>query len=171
MRLSTELKHGRTQVTLTPSEKLCFSPHPVHDGGEYESLEDLLGRLVGEGYGGGIRLLKVRLPRHRCKACPVTSQVQSQRHICAGDVQALLRALRAAQRAVAAAQKVHAELRDHHTAAGRPVGQLCDSLRGSELLAGLLRRGRTVRAHRLPDTVVGAGSPGLHVTLVYFMPW
>ena len=47
------------QVTLKPSAKLCFSPHPLHDGGEYDSLAELAPRLAGEGYGGGIRLLKV----------------------------------------------------------------------------------------------------------------
>ena len=47
------------QVTLTQSEKLAFVPHPLHDGGAYSSLEDLQRRLPGEGYSGGIRLLKV----------------------------------------------------------------------------------------------------------------
>ncbi len=47
------------QVTLTPSPVLAFQPHPEHDGGSYRSLGDLQQRLGGEGYSGGIRLLKV----------------------------------------------------------------------------------------------------------------
>ena len=47
------------QVTLTPSAALSFQPHPQHDGGTYSSLQDMQQRLQGEGYSGGIRLLKV----------------------------------------------------------------------------------------------------------------
>ncbi|KAK9828127.1 hypothetical protein WJX81_008100 [Elliptochloris bilobata] len=53
------------EVTLTPSHKLCFKPHPLFDGGEYDSLADLVRCLAGEGYGGGIRLLKATCKRFR----------------------------------------------------------------------------------------------------------
>ncbi len=107
------------QVTLTPSPKLCFRPHPVHDGGEYDSMADLVERLAGEGYGGGIRLLKVAhllLPRwlkgtpgaaeewrpgaHRARGlgrAPAERQGSgADAGAPAGDLQALLGVLRAA---------------------------------------------------------------------------
>ena len=51
------------QVILTPTSHVAFVPHPLHDGGCYTNLEDLRTRLSGEGYSGGIRLLKVPVPR------------------------------------------------------------------------------------------------------------
>lgn len=47
------------QVSLEQHEEVAFEPNPWHDGGAFSTLEDLERRLPGEGYGGGIRLLKV----------------------------------------------------------------------------------------------------------------
>ncbi len=46
------------QVTLKACHAIRFAPHPLHDGGEYESWDGFKSRLDGEGYGGGVRLLK-----------------------------------------------------------------------------------------------------------------
>ncbi len=162
-------------MTLTPSAKLCFRPHPVHDGGEYDSMADLVERLAGEGYGGGIRLLKVAhllLPRW-LKGTPGAEECRPGAHRArglgrapaerqgsgadagapAGDMQALLGVLRAA-RGRAGARRLQHGLRDVHTAAGGPVGQLRHRVRRTELPAGLLRRCGAVRLcwHCLPGS-------------------
>ena len=41
---------------------MAFVPHSLHDGGFYDSLEAFRTRLGGEGYCGGVRLLKVSAP-------------------------------------------------------------------------------------------------------------
>lgn len=46
------------QVTLKPSDSISFVPHPVHDGGTYSSRDLFMSRVNGEGYSGGVRLLK-----------------------------------------------------------------------------------------------------------------
>eukprot|EP00850_Spirogloea_muscicola_P006718 SM000032S12102 [mRNA] locus=s32:562033:564085:+ [translate_table: standard] len=55
--LSFALANFHADVTLAPSERLCFLPHPVHDPLAFDSLEALVARTQGEGYYGGIRLL------------------------------------------------------------------------------------------------------------------
>ena len=56
-------------MTLKPSEFIRFAPHSLHDGGEYASWGTFMARLDGEGYGGGIRLLKamVKVFLHECQ--------------------------------------------------------------------------------------------------------
>ena len=46
------------QVTLKPSDSIQFVPHLLHDGGAYSSWDTLVSRVDGEGYSGGVRLLK-----------------------------------------------------------------------------------------------------------------
>ena len=46
------------QVTLKPSDSICFVAHILHDGGTYSSWDRFISRVDGEGYSGGIRLLK-----------------------------------------------------------------------------------------------------------------
>ena len=46
------------QVTLKPCDTIRFAPHSLHDGGQYNSWDGFVNRLDGEGYGGGVRLLK-----------------------------------------------------------------------------------------------------------------
>lgn len=43
--LSFALHNFYAEVTLTPSDRLCFQPHPVHDPLEFDSLEKLVGML------------------------------------------------------------------------------------------------------------------------------
>ncbi|KAK9904684.1 hypothetical protein WJX75_000560 [Coccomyxa subellipsoidea] len=56
--ISLSLANFCAEVILTPTSHVAFVPHPLHDGGCYTNLEDLRTRLSGEGYSGGIRLLK-----------------------------------------------------------------------------------------------------------------
>ncbi|KAK9788006.1 hypothetical protein WJX73_000302 [Symbiochloris irregularis] len=59
--------HGKTisvavanfwaEVTLRPSERIGFTPHPVHDPLSFTGLDALAERLEREGYYGGVRLL------------------------------------------------------------------------------------------------------------------
>ncbi len=46
------------QVTLKPSDSIRFVPHLLHDGGTYSSWDLFVSRVNGEGYGGGVKLLK-----------------------------------------------------------------------------------------------------------------
>ena len=46
------------QVTLKPSDSIRFVPHLLHDGGTYSSWDHFISRVNGEGYSGGIKLLK-----------------------------------------------------------------------------------------------------------------
>ena len=56
------------QVTLKPCDTIRFAPHSRHDGGEYDSWDGFRSRLDGEGYGGGVRLLKAmcKVFLHEC---------------------------------------------------------------------------------------------------------
>ena len=56
-------------MTLKQSEFIRLAPHRLHDGGEYDSWDTFIVRLDGEGYGGGIRLLKamVKVFLHACQ--------------------------------------------------------------------------------------------------------
>ncbi|EIE18683.1 ribosomal protein S5 domain 2-like protein [Coccomyxa subellipsoidea C-169] len=56
--ISLSLANFLAEVTLTPSSQVAFVPHLLHDGGQYTDLEELRTRITGEGYSGGIRLLK-----------------------------------------------------------------------------------------------------------------
>ena len=57
------------QVTVKPCDTIRFVPHPFHDGGKYDSWDDFRTRLDGEGYGGGVRLLKAmgKVFFHECE--------------------------------------------------------------------------------------------------------
>lgn len=57
------------QVTLKPCDTIRFAPHPSHDGGQYTSWDGFISRLDGEGYGGGVRLLKAmcKVFLHACE--------------------------------------------------------------------------------------------------------
>ncbi|KAL2643109.1 hypothetical protein R1flu_010696 [Riccia fluitans] len=55
--ISFSLANVHATVSLEPSSTIRFLPHPVHDPGEFGSLQDMAERLRGEGYYGGLRLL------------------------------------------------------------------------------------------------------------------
>ena len=43
---------GGAQVTLTPSDKIRFTPHPQHDLAELDSIQHLADRVATQGYHG-----------------------------------------------------------------------------------------------------------------------
>ncbi|XP_015879050.2 glucuronokinase 1 [Ziziphus jujuba] len=55
--ISFSLGNFWASVRLQPSDKLRILPHPIHDLGESESLDDLVDRAGSQGYNGGVRLL------------------------------------------------------------------------------------------------------------------
>jgi len=57
------------QVTLSACKTIRFAPHPLHDGGQYDSWDGFRTSLDGEGYGGGVRLLKAmcKVFLHECE--------------------------------------------------------------------------------------------------------
>ncbi|CAL5220579.1 g2617 [Coccomyxa viridis] len=67
--ISLSLANFFAEVTLKACHAIRFAPHPLHDGGEYESWDGFRIRLDGEGYGGGVRLLKAmcKVFMHECE--------------------------------------------------------------------------------------------------------
>ncbi|CAK0783514.1 hypothetical protein CVIRNUC_006713 [Coccomyxa viridis] len=56
--ISLSLANFFAEVTLKPSDSIRFVPHLLHDGGTYSSWDLFVSRVNGEGYGGGVKLLK-----------------------------------------------------------------------------------------------------------------
>lgn len=83
------------QVTLFPSPTISLTPHPQLDGGIYSSFENLSRRIAGEGYSGGMRLLKVH--------CSFACQMYAAYHVyaaCMKDQCAERKCLQANNRAL-----------------------------------------------------------------------
>eukprot|EP00897_Mesotaenium_endlicherianum_P003906 jgi/Mesen1/3543/ME000198S02745 len=55
--ISFSLENFYAEATLVPSDSIRFTPHPLHDPAEFESLHLLAERVKAEGYYGGVRLL------------------------------------------------------------------------------------------------------------------
>ena len=45
---------GVEQVTLTPSDKIRFTPHPEHDLADLDSIHQLADRVSKQGYHGAL---------------------------------------------------------------------------------------------------------------------
>jgi len=56
--ISFTISNFYAEVVLWESEKLCFLPHPQHDGTVFEHLDHLVDWIQKETYHGGIMLLQ-----------------------------------------------------------------------------------------------------------------